>query len=275
MEQTKALNSLAPFLALTKSASSPRAAADLITRATSHPNTFIFSELLQAPQIQSLSSSTEYSPHLALLKIFSYGTYHDYRSTPNLPPINDTQVQKLRQLSLLALAKDPSSLSYQKLLSALGLETPRELEDLVISAFYAGLLSGTLDPYNQQVRISSISALRDLPPRSVSAMLATLNEWSGRCVGTLSDLERQIATVKADALRRHKEERDWAIDKEKLIETGGAKGSRKLGQGAASKRGVGMIGEDEDADMDDEDGEDIDEEKKDIRSARKRGFSAT
>src|ERR1700710_2090717 len=102
MEQTKALNALEvslfcpgfssdtkrpfqQFLALTKSASSPRAAADLVTRATSHPNTFIFAELLQAPQIQALAEAPEQVAYLTLLEIFSYGTYADYKNTPNLP----------------------------------------------------------------------------------------------------------------------------------------------------------------------------------------------
>ncbi|KAJ3473052.1 hypothetical protein NLG97_g10544 [Lecanicillium saksenae] len=76
MEQTKALNALEPFLALSKSATSPRAAADLIERATSAPNTYIFTELLQTPQIQSLAGShPEFQPHVALLRIFSHGDY--------------------------------------------------------------------------------------------------------------------------------------------------------------------------------------------------------
>jgi COP9 signalosome complex subunit 7 len=60
MEQTKALNALEPFLALSKSATSPRAASDLIVQATSAPNTYVFAELLQTPNIQNLRSSEEY-----------------------------------------------------------------------------------------------------------------------------------------------------------------------------------------------------------------------
>ncbi|KUJ24149.1 uncharacterized protein LY89DRAFT_557297, partial [Mollisia scopiformis] len=204
MEQMKALNALEPFLALTKSASSPRAAADLITRATSAPNTFIFAELLQAPQIQALAESEDHSSHLTLLKIFSYGTYTEYRSTPSLPSLNEAQTLKLRQLSLLTLAKNQADLTYKSLLGHLGLETTRELEDLVISAIYAGLLNATLDPYHELVAISSVAPLRDLQPNSIPQMLVTLNEWSSRCVSTLADLERQIASIKAEAKRRHK-----------------------------------------------------------------------
>jgi COP9 signalosome complex subunit 7 len=79
MEQTKALNALEPFLALSKSATSPRAASDLIVQATSAPNTYVFAELLQTPNIQNLRSSEEYASYLTLLEIFAWGTWEDYK----------------------------------------------------------------------------------------------------------------------------------------------------------------------------------------------------
>ena len=236
----------------------------------------MFAELLSAPQIQALSSSPEYSSHLALLKIFSYGTYTDYKATASLPELNEAQTLKLRQLSFLSLAKKPADLTYANLLKELGLEAPRELEDLVISAIYAGLVNATLDPYHQLVAVSSVSPLRDLQPNSIPAMLSTLNEWSTRCVSTLADLEKQIAKIKAEAMKRHKEETEWAAHVEKLMEDnkgkdkeeksiGGLAGlGRKLGVGAASKRG--MDGEDEDnMEIDDDDGDD----ERQTRSAKK------
>jgi len=139
-------------------------------------------------------------------------------------------------------------------------------------------VSGTLDPYNQVVNLSSVSPLRDLPPNSIPSMLNTLNEWSSRCVSTLADLEKQIAQVKADALRRHREEQEWAAQVEKLVEgKAGEKAKvddtffgavgRKLGGGSASKRG--MDGEDgDDMDLDDDD---LDSERRGSRS-KKRGL---
>jgi COP9 signalosome complex subunit 7 len=79
MESTRALNALEPFLALSKSANSPRAAADLVTQATSAPNTYVFAELLQTPNIQNLRKSDEYASYLTLLEIFSWGTWQDYK----------------------------------------------------------------------------------------------------------------------------------------------------------------------------------------------------
>jgi COP9 signalosome complex subunit 7 len=84
MEQTKALNALEPFLALTKSATSPRAASDLISQATSAPHTYVFAELLQTPNIQNLRNSEEYASYLTLLEIFAWGTWEDYKCTMTL-----------------------------------------------------------------------------------------------------------------------------------------------------------------------------------------------
>ncbi len=198
---------------------------------------------------------------------------------------------KLRQLSFLSIAKNPADLTYANLLKSLGLETLRELEDLVISAIYAGLVNATLDPYHQLVAVSSVAPLRDLQPNSIPSMLSILNEWSARCVSTLADLEKQIASIKAEALKRHNEEVEWAAHVEKLIEgkgdgkekqkekeeKSGGGGvfvglGRKLGGGAASKRGSGGLdGEDNDnMDLDEEDGDD---ERRGSRSAKKnRGF---
>ncbi|EHK19169.1 uncharacterized protein TRIVIDRAFT_77664 [Trichoderma virens Gv29-8] len=207
MEQTKALNALEPFLALSKSATSPRAAADLVTRATSAPNTFLFAELLQTPQIQALAASPEFTSYLTLLQIFSYGSYGTYNATPNLPALNDTQTLKLRQLSLLSLASDRSSLSYDALQNALGLSSVREVEDLVITAIYAGLLHATLDPARQAIQVSSIAPLRDLAPGTIPDMIGALQNWAGRCQSTLGDLEEQIKSIREAAISRETDKR--------------------------------------------------------------------
>ncbi|KAI1131247.1 PCI domain-containing protein [Nemania abortiva] len=274
MEQTKALNALQPFVALTKSATAPRAAADLVAQATSNPNTYVFSELLQTPQIQALSQSPDYASHLKLLEIFSYGTYADYTSTPNLPPLNDTQALKLRQLSLLTLAKGPHNLSYNALQQSLGLNNDRAVEDLVISAVYAGLIDAQLDPYYDAVHITSVSPLRDLAPGSIPSMLNSLRVWSGRCTSTLEDLEAQIASIKAAAAKRHSDKKAWVeqtvrlVEQEKSADLGvhtprhGAILNRaitKIQGQRFGKRGSGSL----EANADDDEAMDVDEEEPD------------
>ncbi|KAM7194287.1 PCI domain containing protein [Naviculisporaceae sp. PSN 640] len=238
MEQAKALNALEPFLALAKSANSPRYAADLVVRATSAPNTYLFTELLQTPQIQALASSPEYASFLRLLETFSYGTYATYReraAAGGLPELVPAQQLKLRQLSLLTLAKGSSSpddataptLSYQSLLSNLALSNARELEELVISTIYAGLVDAQLDPKNEQVLINSVSPLRDVAPgpEAIGGLLFSLRAWAGRCDATLQSLEDQMAQVRAEADRRAAEGAAWNSKVESLLkdeEKGGA-----------------------------------------------------
>lgn len=93
MEQTKALNALEPFLALSKSATSARAASDLVVQATSAPNTYVFAELLQTANIQNLRDSKDYASHLTLLEIFAWGTWEDYKCRFGHPPHARAQVQ--------------------------------------------------------------------------------------------------------------------------------------------------------------------------------------
>lgn len=85
--QQKALNALESFIVLSKSATSPRAATDLITQATSAPNTYVFAELLQTPNIQNLrTAAPEHACYVTLLEIFAWGTWSDYTcSSPALP----------------------------------------------------------------------------------------------------------------------------------------------------------------------------------------------
>jgi hypothetical protein len=79
MEQTRAMNALAPFLALSKSATSARAAADLVTQATSATHTYVFGELLQTPNMQSLRDDAQYSNYYTLLELFAWGTWAEYQ----------------------------------------------------------------------------------------------------------------------------------------------------------------------------------------------------
>lgn len=142
-----------------------------------------------------------------MLQIFSYGTYETYKSTPNLPQLSDAQTLKLRQLTLLSLASDRSKLSYSALQNALGLSSTREIETLIITAIYAGLLDATLDPARQAVQVTSVAPLRDLSPGSVPHMIAALDNWSDRCTSTLSDLEAHVRNIRANAATRTKEKR--------------------------------------------------------------------
>lgn len=139
-------------------------------------------------------------------------TTDKYSSTAlasTLPSLSPAQEHKLRLLTLLTLAANTTNnnpLTYTNLQSALSLDSPLTLERLVTDAIYADLLTATLNPAQGIVAISSVAALRDLNPGSVTRMMVSLDAWSGRCDDVLKELEAQMKSVLEAAERRTNEE---------------------------------------------------------------------
>ncbi|KAK3114826.1 hypothetical protein LTR53_006437 [Teratosphaeriaceae sp. CCFEE 6253] len=259
MDQSRALNALAPFVALAKSATSPRAAADLVTQATSAPNTYVFAELLQQPNVQALEGQEQYGNFHELLKVFAWGTWESYKATPTLPPLSDAQKLKLRLLSLLTIAAHKpttaaieTNLSYPALCARLDLASPIDLEHLVTQAIYNDLLSATLNPASQTVVITSVAPLRDLVPGSVASMIDELSAWSGRCESVLADLEQEIAKVKAEAKKRHVRQQRTEKQVKAVMEGGekGAGGGVSETRSGRPTRGKGKVEEEDEEDGD-------------------------
>ena len=69
-------------------------------------------------------------------KLFAYGTYAEYRAaaagTYPAEPLKDEQLEKLRQLSIVSLARASSTVPYATLMTALDVAELRPLEDVVI-----------------------------------------------------------------------------------------------------------------------------------------------
>ena len=213
--QAKALTALQPFIveATSTKSPSPRFLRELIVRATSAPGTYLFTELLQTQSIQSLQTAdAENRVYLTLLELFSYGTYQEYHETADLPKLSPVQIQKLRQLTLLTLSspflpiQDPkvNPLSYPYLIKALGLTNTHELESLVTSTIYAGLLTARLSPNSTPpyVQVTAVAPVRDLRPQSLPAILQILQTWEGRCTSTIADLESHISQIRTTASDR-------------------------------------------------------------------------
>lgn len=242
---------------------------DLIQRATKANGTYIFTELLTSPPIAALATSSDpaaraWHTHLSL---FSHGLYSTYVSDPTLPPLDAAQTLKLRQLSLLTLSRDKTQLTYPRLLSHLGLTSARDLEDVVISAVYAGVLTARLNPARAEVQVSSVAPLRDVAPESIPGLITVLQAWSARCDATLAELEATMAGIRGDAARDAQRKSDAATLMEEMANemnddgAGGkgkiwgtraaSRGARKASQRGAAKRGMMEIDageEDEDDD---------------------------
>ncbi|KAL9116125.1 MAG: hypothetical protein Q9227_000494 [Pyrenula ochraceoflavens] len=230
--QSKAVAALQPFIvqAQTTKAPSPRFVADIISRATAAPNTYVFTELLQLPAIQSLRSEKapdEFAAYLTQLELFAWGTWAEYQTYSDLPPLNEAQTLKLRQLSLLSLAASPAPLTYPFLMKELHLSTPQDLETLVTSAVYASLLTARLSPASKPpcVHVTSVAPVRDLRPGSLPEMLQILETWGKRCTGVVTEIEGQIKSIKEEAaVRKRKEVGRQEIVDEAVWKEGGEGG---------------------------------------------------
>ncbi|KAL6964946.1 COP9 signalosome complex subunit 7 [Sarracenia purpurea var. burkii] len=119
---------------------------NVVVEATSHPSLFAFSEILAVPNVLELQG-TENSVYLDLLRLFTHGTWSDYKSNAgHLPQLVPDQILKLKQLTVLTLAETNKILPYDVLLQELDVTNVRELEDFLINeCMYVGIVRGKLD----------------------------------------------------------------------------------------------------------------------------------
>ncbi|RAO65851.1 uncharacterized protein BHQ10_001863 [Talaromyces amestolkiae] len=220
----RALEALQPFIHLTTSstASSPRFVANIISNATSNPNTYVFAELLETPAVQALGSTDtpeEFRGYLKLLEIFAWGTWQEYQETPGLPALNDEQALKLRLLSLLTLSSTIRPLTYQALMQALSIPSAAKLESLVTTAIYSSLIVARLSPATNPptVNVTAVAPLRDVRPQTVSTLISILSEWEGRCGDIINGIEAEIAKIKDQTIRNGVTDRQRTEALEKAV----------------------------------------------------------
>ncbi|GAB1216847.1 hypothetical protein ATERTT37_006066 [Aspergillus terreus] len=247
---TRAMEALQPFihLATSSNAPSPKFLSNLVSNATSSPNTYVFAELLEIPAIQSLRSADtppESQAYLTLLEIFAWGTWQDYQATPNLPQLNEQQTLKLRLLSLLSLAATTKPLTYETLMSALSISAPAELESLVTTAIYASLIAARLSPASSPptVNVTAVAPLRDVKPQSLPTMISILSEWEASCGNVISDIEAELAKIKTAAAKRRAHEHARSVLFQKsLAEIGKSSASGPEALAASKLYGPGASG---------------------------------
>lgn len=110
------------------------------------PSIYVFGELLDVDNVKALAG-TEFEPYLSLLKLFAYGTYSEYlrakqQNPTSLPDLSNAMRVKLRQLSIVSLARSRRQIPYQIILQELDINNIRELEDLIIDIIYANVIKG-------------------------------------------------------------------------------------------------------------------------------------
>ncbi len=83
---------------------------------------------------------------------------------------------KLRHLSIISMAGKCRTLSYVTLCQSLDIHNIRELEDLIIEAFYAEIIKGKLDQMNNQLEID-FAIGRDVTDEQIDDILSVLDNW--------------------------------------------------------------------------------------------------
>ncbi|KAF7726203.1 hypothetical protein EC973_009001 [Apophysomyces ossiformis] len=206
---------LQPYLLLSKSVKGA-ANSKLILDALAAPGVYVFSELYEAPNVVEASKLPEVAPYYTLLRLFMYGTYGDYvANASQLPSLNDAQLTKLKQLSIVSLSEESRTLHYDVLQKYLEIANVRELEDLVIEAFYQGILVGKLDQRQRHLQVDYAMG-RDLRPGQMEETLMGLKQWSANTHALLEALDNKIQSIQETTVASKKEREEYGRKVEQL-----------------------------------------------------------
>jgi len=179
------------------------AAAELVKQALEAPALFVFSELMDVPNIKELKGG-EHNATWELLAIFAYGTFKDYLSSKSdlsLPELNVGQSKKLKHLTVVTLSEKDKRIPYSTLQDELNIGDIRELEDLIIEAIYAEIIRGKLDQKNAFLEVDSTIG-RDIRPENVNTIVNTLEAWCDACENVLGSLQNQMDRATAERISR-------------------------------------------------------------------------
>ncbi len=194
---------LEQFLLLAKGTEG-KATGAIITKILNHKQIFHVGQVLDLPNVQALKN-TENGYLYRLLEIFAFGVYDDYvQEKAELGQLNQEQLRKLRLLTLVSLANKSDQISYEHMKKSLGLNTNREIEDLVIDANYSKLVNGKLDFLEKIVYIRSATG-RDVQTvpgpdgmSDIDRMMSCLSDWLENSKLLMETLE----SIKTDAAGR-------------------------------------------------------------------------
>ncbi|XP_034205205.1 COP9 signalosome complex subunit 7-like isoform X2 [Prunus dulcis] len=193
------------------------ALGSLVVEATSHPSLFAFSEILAVPNVLQLEG-TETSVNLDVLRLFSQGTWSDYKSDASrLPHLVPDQVLKLKQLTVLTLAETNKVLPYDQLMQELDVINVRELEDFLINeCMYAGIVRGKLDQLRKCFEVQ-FAAGRDPRPGQLGSMIHTLSNWLDTSNNLLISIQEKMkwADTMTELAKEHKKEVEDRVEEVK------------------------------------------------------------
>jgi COP9 signalosome complex subunit 7 len=160
----------------------------LINKVLSNPRIYVFNELLSISSVAALGSqhnsmdddSVSSLKSYKTLELFAYGTYRDYANNPgSYIDLTPDMLNKLKQLSIVTMAVANKVLSYYHLQKSLDIDNVRELEDLIISTMYSGLITGKM---NQRESLLSVQNFigRDVRREEIPTVIDKLTAFKNR-----------------------------------------------------------------------------------------------
>ena len=267
---------LKPLLEASKEAGESNIATvrAVVMKAFSHPSIFCgFDQIKVAihPALTSGGGDPSTGESLArTLDLFSYGRYSDYvNNKSSYLNLTETQITKLRQLSVLSAVQDACSrgeneISYNKLAHELGFvsttngeqqrqvlqnqqdeETSRllrQVEQVLISCIYSQVLDGRLCQKEKKLLISSHRGppcrARDVPLDNLSSMIDKLRGLHERLESSYDELDKAHSSVQTSVNKNTSYWNSVEDRKKKVEASAGDHRSSGGGGGASSSAGV-------------------------------------
>ncbi|KAH3742764.1 COP9 signalosome complex subunit 7b [Pelomyxa schiedti] len=169
------------------------------------PLLFVFAELLDMPQIKNAPASVQEK-----IKLFAYRTFRDYKAeSAKYGPLTVNQINKLRQLTIISLSEKSRIIPYTLLLHELDVPDVRQLEDLVMTSIYQGIISAKMDQAAAHLEVHSAIGRDILPGPSgapdLSAIRATLAHWvetSDKLLATIDERVNFTSVAATDSRNR-------------------------------------------------------------------------
>lgn len=156
-EQSSATSSSLESYVLLANGAKGAAAIGLIQQVLEATGVYVFGELLDHPNIKDLETNTttpNAKGYFDLLNLFAYGTYSDYLAgQASLPSLTEGMKKKLRLLTIATIATKEKTIKYDQMQQVLGIESIRELEDLIIEGTNNAVLKGKLDQKSKHFEV--------------------------------------------------------------------------------------------------------------------------
>lgn len=186
------------FVENAQSATSSVQVAEVVKQAIESPSIFVFGELLDVDNVKALRGTAE-EPYLTLLNLFAFGTFSEYQQqkleqSGSLPDLSPSMSTKLKQLSIVSLARSRRNIPYEELQQELEINNIRQLEDLIIELIYANVIKGTIDQQNRRLEVDQTIG-RDVRIEDFDTITSVLGDWCNNCDSILTNLEQQMSAA--------------------------------------------------------------------------------